>query len=47
MPGGMPDLYSKTCFDSVKKQQFTFSKVLSNQGSAKKVSVTEPAKTVQ
>lgn len=34
-------------YDSVRKQQFTFSKVLSSQGSAKKASATEPATVVQ
>jgi hypothetical protein len=34
-------------YDSVKKQLFTFSKVLSNQGSAKKASAVEPATVMQ
>lgn len=34
-------------YDSVKKQQFTFSKVLSSQGSTKKATVAEPAAIVQ
>jgi len=33
-------------YDSVRKQQFSFSKVLSSQGSAKKASATEPAAVV-
>jgi hypothetical protein len=34
-------------YDSVRKQQFTFSKVLSHQGSTKKASSNEPAAIVQ